>query len=300
MTQTPPGSDRWIKCVSSQSNIRGVAIQATHLVKQMAELHGLSGMGARGLGEAAIAGLLVGSYCKPGERVNLNIQGNGLYKQALVDAHPDGTVRGYVIERPQRPDEITIDFEDRGPWGTGLLSILRTKGGEGKQPYIGTVPLVTGHLAKDLTFYWMQSEQVPSAVGLIANLEGDDICAGGFLVQALPGASPEEISQIENHIHDLSSLAGELARNADPIHLLSRIFQSSPFMVVEEKPLEMKCNCSWERVEKALVLVGASELQAMLKEDRKADVRCDFCAKNYEIDAEKLKKLIDTALHGAH
>jgi len=285
---------RWIKCISTVGNIRGVAIQATDLVRDTARLHGTQGEGARGLGESLIGALLLSSYCKMGERVNLNIQGSGFIRQALVDAYPDGAVRGYVIERPpeQQPERNPAH---EGPWGAGLLSVLKTKTSEEhKQPYIGTVPLLTGHLAKDLTFYWAQSEQVPSAVGLIVNLDdqGEVTAAGGFLIQALPGASPAEVLMIEEHINHIA-LAEQFANESNPLHLLSTIFQSTAFIIVEEKPLVFRCSCSWERVERALMLVGPAELQAMLAQDHNAIVRCDFCTKEYQIDAAGLQRLID-------
>lgn len=286
-------SDRWIKIIATAGNIRGVAIQATQLVRSMAELHGVKGHAAQGLGEAAMGALLLSSYTKPGERVNLNIQGSGYVKQALVDAYPDASLRGYVIPRQGEPDLATVEGPDQGPWGTGLLSVLRTKSEDQMQPYIGTVPLVTGHLAKDLTFYWAQSEQVPSAVGLAVNLEGDVVSsAGGFLIQALPGASAAEVSAIDRHIHDIQSFADQIAKNADPMNLLAMIFQSTAFMILEERPLKFSCGCSWERVQRALTLVGAAELTAMLKDDNRASVRCDFCTKEYEVDADELRRLI--------
>jgi molecular chaperone Hsp33 len=289
---SPLTTDRWVKCISTQGNIRGVAIQATQLVQSMAERHRLKGSAARGLGEAVMGALLISSYCKQGQRINLNIQGSGCYKQALVDAYPDGTVRGYVIEREAPP----IQEEGIGPWGIGLLSVLRTRDAEGGKPYIGTVPLLTGHLAKDLSYYWVQSEQIPSAVGLAVNLENDHVVsAGGFLVQALPGASPAEVKTVEKHIHEIHSLADSLARDATPIRLLSQIFQSTAFVVVEEKDLHFNCNCSWERVQRALVLVGPAELHAMLLEDQFAMVRCDFCAKEYRVDEPMLRQLIHAA-----
>jgi molecular chaperone Hsp33 len=243
-----------------------------------------------------VGAILIGSYCKAGERINLNIQGSKLYRQALVDAYPDGTVRGYLVERESEAVHL-VDGTEMGPWGSGMLSVLRTKSEEGKQPYIGTVPLVTGHLAKDLTFYWYQSEQLPSAVGLVVNLEknGQVSSAGAFLVQVLPGASPAEVAAIEHHIKDMESLAQRIASDGDPLHLLSQIFQDTSFVVLEEKPLEMRCQCSWERVNRALALIGASELEAMLAEDNEAKVRCDFCAKEYKMGAEDLKKLIAAA-----
>jgi molecular chaperone Hsp33 len=285
---------QWTKCISTPGNIRGIAIQATDLVQKMAETHAIEGIAAKGLGESVIAGLLIASFCKQDERVNLNIRGSGHYSQALVDAHPDGTVRGYVVERSLEGMTEPVEGESFGPWGEGLMSVMRAKADEIKQPYIGTVPLLTGHLAKDLTFYWVQSEQIPSAVGIVVELkENQVIAAGGFLIQALPGATPAEIKAIEEHICSLDSLSQCLTQNADPKILLAQIFQSTPFVVLEEKPLEFKCTCSWERVERALALVGPKELQAMLSEDDHAIVRCDFCNKEYKVGAEALQKMID-------
>lgn len=289
--------DYWSKCIATHGNIRGVAIRATELARSMSKTHELEGMGARGMGEAAIAALLLASACKPGERVNLNIQASGFYKQALVDAYPDGRVRGYVSERALEQDDI--DRQDTlglGPWGSGLLSVLRSKNEEDVRPYIGTVPLLTGHLAKDMTFYWAQSEQINSAVGIAVSMSGKKIeAAGGFLVQALPGATIAEIKAIEGYLNEFHSLAEELARDADPVHLLSRIFQSTAFVILERTPIRFECNCSWQRVERALTLVGTAELKSMLTEDKQAMVRCDFCAKEYNIDSEALERLIQSA-----
>jgi molecular chaperone Hsp33 len=287
--------DRWVKCISAHGNVRGVAIDATSLVGKLAGLHGAQGVYSQGLGEAVMAALATASYCRQGERVNLNIQGSGYFRQALVDAAPDGTVRGYVIER----DASKVELGKKpalGPWGAGTLSVLRTKDVEQKQPYIGTVPLVTGHLAKDMTFYWSQSEQINTAVGLGVNLSEDGktvLQAGAFMVQAMPGASSEEVSQIEGHIHEIGSLGELLSQNSDPTVLLSQIFQSSAFMIVEERDLEFRCTCSWERVNRALTLVGAAELRAMLAQEQAAVVRCDFCTKEYTVDASMLEALIE-------
>lgn len=283
-------TDRWIKCISAHGNIRGVAIQATGVVREIARAHGLKGMASQALGEAIVGALTLASYCKNKEHINLNIQSSGLVSQALVDAHPDGSVRGYVVAR----ETNLLEQSTQGPWGEGLLSVLRTKNEEQERPYIGTVPLLTGHLAKDLTFYWLHSEQVPSAVGIAIKLNGTEvIAAGGFLIQAMPGASPEELKTIESHINEIESLAERISENPDPMSLLSQIFQDTAFILVEEKPLTFNCTCSWERVNRALALVGIQELQSMLSDDNGAFVRCDFCGKEYNLDSEGLKKLIE-------
>jgi molecular chaperone Hsp33 len=283
-------TSRWVKCISTHGNVRGVAIQATDLVRETAARHQLKGAGAQGLGEALISALLLSSCCKDGERVNLNIQTEGAFRQALVEAKPDGSVRGYLIERDPSSFE---ENKAAGPWSSGTLSVLRTRDREGEQPYIGTVALVTGHLAKDMTFYFAQSEQIPSAVGLAVNLRGDEVsAAGGFLVQAMPGAGQREIAVIEEHIKEIRSLSELLEDDQDPLKLLAHIFQSTAFVLLEEKPLRFHCNCSWERVYRALALIGAKELDSMLAEDEHATVRCDFCSKEFKVERSDLERLI--------
>jgi molecular chaperone Hsp33 len=280
--------DSWTKCISSSGTIRGVAIQATEICKELSDIHKLSGNSAKALSEALMSGLMVGSFCKPGERVNLNIRGTGVVHQALVDAYPEGKVRGYVV-----PNTTTPIADGLGPWGEGLLSILRTKDLEKQQPYIGTVPLVTGHLAKDLTFYWHQSEQVPSAVGLAVNLgeDGKIVSAGGFLIQALPGATDQEIDNIQNHVSHLSNLAKEIEEHRDPVRLLSQIFQDTTFLLLENKELHWECSCTREKVERALLLIGKEEITRLIDEGQ-AEVFCDFCAKDYTTKKERLQELL--------
>ncbi len=254
----------------------------------MAKLHGIRGVPAACLGEAVIGALLIASNSKGQERVNLNIQATGPVRQALVDAHPDGTARGYVITSETAP-EATL-----GTWGEGMLSVLRTKTESQNQPYIGTVPLITGHLAKDLSFYWVQSEQIPSAVGISVKLdaEGGIESASGFLVQAMPGATSEEVRLIESQINHLNTLAGEFGGGSEPTKLLARIFSDSSFMLLEERQLGFSCSCSRERVTRALTLVGVDELESMLSEDGGASVRCDFCNESYTFEKDQLVELI--------
>ena len=284
----------WIKILSSHGNVRGVAIQATALVRELAARHGNDGLYAQRWGEAAISGMVTASNCKNGQRVNLNIRGSGHYQQALVDAYPDGRVRGYVVGRDIAYLGSKQTGDETGRWGTGVLSVLRTKEQSGQAPYIGTVPLLTGHLAKDLTFYWHQSEQTPSAVGIAVstNAKGEITTAGGFMVQVLPGASLEEVRSIERNIQAIQSLAVVMANDEDPMHLLGHIFQDSTFAIVEKKKIYFQCECSRPRVERALMLVGVAELQAMLKEDGNAVVTCDFCSKKYKMTAPQLKGMI--------
>lgn len=280
---------RWVKCVLQEGNVRAVAIEATALISSMVKRHSLKEESATALGESVIGALLIASFCKQKERVNLNIQGSGLISQALIDAYADGTVRGYVIERKLKHVHIA---ENQGPWGGGLLSVLRTKSNK-EQPYIGTVPLLTGHLAKDLTFYWYQSEQIPSAVGLCVSVKGNKVeAAAGFLIQAMPGANDAEVKQIQNHLQHLPNLYQVIRKNQDPVHLLAEVLSGSPFTLVEDQPLIFECQCSQERVERSLALVGAEELAAILREDGRAVVKCDFCSTDYAVEKDEIEKML--------
>jgi molecular chaperone Hsp33 len=290
-------SDLWLKCISKSGGVRGVEVRCTELARALSKTHGLTGEPSRAFGESLVAGFLLSSYCKAGERMNLNIKGDGWAKQALVDAYPDGTIRGYLVPNDDAVVQ-THDLTGEGPWGRGTLSVLRKREHEGSsEPYVGTVPLLTGHLAKDLTFYWLQSEQVPSAVGIAVNLgaDGEISSAGGFLVQAMPGASDEEVVEVEQQVIHMTNLAKEVAKNEEPIHVLSEIFQNMGFMVLEKKPLASTCSCSEERMRKALTLVGVAELQAMIDEVGEAVVKCDFCEKEYRADEEALRAMIADA-----
>jgi len=283
-------SDKWIKCIARGGNLTATSISAAKLIEDARKRHRLGPAETKALGEALMAGLLLASNSKQGERVSLSIKGDHFLKQAIVDADPLGQVRGFVISR----DLATDPDETKGPWQNGLLSVVRLRLNE-KEPYTGTVPNLTGHLAKDLTFYLTQSEQIPSAVGLAVNLndKGNIQSAGAFLIQVMPGAEPHEIQQVEKNLNALQGLAGKLEKDADPTHLLAQIFQDITFTILEEKPLQFECNCSRERVSRALKMLGTTELEDMAKKDDGAEVHCDFCATNYNFSAEELGALIE-------
>jgi len=290
-------SDIWQKCISKSGTLRGVAISCNDLARALGDVHHLVGEPAQAFGESLVAGFILSSYCKAGERMNLNIKGDGGAKQALVDAYPDGTIRGYLVpnEDPVYPNR---DLTGEGPWGRGTLSVLRKRDDQpGAEAYVGTVPLITGHLAKDLTFYWSQSEQVQSAVGIAVNLDsaGKIQSAGGFLVQAMPGATDEEIREIETQVTHIPNLAKEIAAGREPLYILSSIFQNMEFMVLERKDLRAQCTCSEARMRRALTLVGVAELQAMIDEVGEAVVKCDFCETEYRASADDLRKMIEEA-----
>lgn len=283
-------TDKWVKCISSTGTIRAVAISATDIANQMRARHQTTPPGTVALTEAVIAGLILSSYCKTGEKINLNIKASGWCHQAIVDANADAEVRGYVIERPQ--EEVHLG-RDVGPWGIGLLSVLRTKFEEA-QPYIGSVPLVTGRLPKDLTFYWLQSEQVQTAVGIevLIDEKGQVTFAQGFLIQALPGATEKDILFIEQQLTKFQTSDIDSPQRSSPTNVLAYIMDQNPFSILEEKNLTFKCSCSRERVQRALALTGTDELMDMLRENKDVTVDCDFCSEIYVFTPSMIGKIL--------
>lgn len=283
-------SDKWIKCIARGGNMLATTITAADLIEEARKRHRLGPAETRALGEALMAGLLLASTLKSGDRISISVKGDNFLRQAVVDANPDGTVRGFIISS----DIVGNPDVSRGPWQNGLLSVVRLKQNE-KEPYTGTVPNVTGHLAKDLTFYLSQSEQIPSAVGLAVNLDdkGSVSTAGAFLIQVMPGATMEEIKSVEKHITEIQSLASHITKDSNPIKLLAHLFSDMTFTILDERPLTFECTCSKDRVKRALKLVGRAELSDMLAKDKGADVNCDFCGTKFSFNAAELQGLIN-------
>jgi len=284
----------WVKWLADRSNIRAVEVQATSLVEELIQRHKLNDRSAEGLGEACIGLLLIASAQKPGKgnRLNLSVKGTGYFRQAVVDAYPEGHVRGYIVENDSE-DIALMKTEQMGPWGRGTLSVLYTKYEEQSQPYIGSVPLLTGYLDQDLTHYWIQSAQLPSVVGLHVKVkDGKVLEACGLLVQTLGPASQEErrdVMRLAQSIHTVTEEAGQKKNLGE---LLSKHFNGSAFTKVENSLVKFQCTCSLEKVENALLLTGLRELAEMVQENKNVEMKCDFCNTDYVISTERLKALI--------
>lgn len=280
-------NDRWVKIISSNGSMRAVAITAPALVREAAQRHGLSAAESVALGEALIAGLLLASRQKDHGRTSLSIKGSGRFKQVLIDGSASGTARGYLVTREAGGSV----GEDRGPWGEGLISVV-TQNPDDKEPYSGTCELATGHIAKDLTLYLTQSEQVPSAVGIAVDARPDGVinAAGGFIVEVMPGASDKEIRAIEQNLQIMDSIAQQLSYDENPTLLLANIFVEQTFTILEEKPVRFSCTCSRERVVNALYLLGEAEIADMIAKDHGAQVKCDFCNTEYNFTEEELRE----------
>ena len=278
----------WRKWLTQPGLIRVVTLDATDVVHALIVQQGLRGRGQAGYGEAVVGALLIASSHKSNESINLNARGSGAYRHAVIDASPEGRVRGFLVT----PEGETPD-PTRGSWGEGVLSVLYTQNQEGKTPYRGMVPIETGQLDDAINQYYRDSQQLVSLAGLSVEYDGERVIfARGALVQAMGGASAEELASIRNlTVEDMRFLAS-LADNADVSRdEAARLLGGANLALVETQKLTSFCNCSQERIERALMLTGERDVLEALGDDAVMTITCDFCRTEYRLGADRVRSL---------
>ncbi len=290
-------ADQLIRATAADGGIRVVGAITTRLTEEARQRHKLSPDAAAALGRTMTCGLLMASGMKrPGSRVNLRIKGDGSLGGILVDAGLDGTVRGYVGNPlAELPKNAKGKLDVGGIVGKGFLYVVRDIGYG--YPYSSTVELVSGEIGEDVAYYLATSEQTPS--GLIVGVfveESGVTAAGGLLVQVLPKAARDE-----NLVETLESRMAALA-DFTPLmqagKTLNEIFQEilgdmELHIFPETQMLRFHCGCSFERVSRALKLLGESELQDMIVKDNGAEATCEFCGSVYQASSDHLEQLIN-------
>jgi len=284
--------DYLVRVISQGKNVIGLACATTGLVETAHRLHGTSRTVSAALGRALTGGLLMGALLKRGQRVALKFEGNGPLKRILVEAEYEGTVRGFVafpqVEVPLRDEKLNV----AGALGNqGLLTVIKDL--SLKKPYQGVVKLLTGEIAEDIAYYYAESEQIPSAMGLgvFVNLDGLVSAAGGFLIQSLPPSDEEVVNLLMGNIRKIPSVTELLRRGKTPEDILSEVFSGVPYHDLGRQELRLQCTCSRRRIEKVLLSLGAEELQKLIDEQGRAEVTCEFCRSKYEFTKEDLKVL---------
>jgi len=287
-------SDYLIRVLSDKANVIGLACRTTELVNLACRLHGTTPTVSAALGRALTGGLLMGALAKPGLRVGLKFEGNGPMKKILVEADSEGTVRGFVGV----PDIDVMVKEDgklhvSGALGTeGFLTVFKDVGLD--EPYQGIVKLRTGEIAEDIAYYFVESEQIPSAVGLGVFVETDGrvSSAGGFLVQSMPPSEEATITRLIENIGKIRSVTEVLREGKTPENILGLLFEGIPYKTLEKKGLSFRCTCNRDRIEDVLVSLGCKELKQLLEEHGEAEVGCEFCRAVYRFDRLDLEQLI--------
>lgn len=285
-------SDSLVRVVSQQGHVRGLACATTELVQEACKRHGTSPLASVCLSRGLTAGVLMGGLLKLDQRVAMRFEGNGPLNKMLIEADADGGVRGYVGN-----PEIASDTLDpsRALGSAGLLTV--TKDLRLKETYSGTVHLVSGKIGEDVAYYLVESEQIPSAVGVGEFLAqtGEIGASGGFLIQALPPSEDANIESIIRMISKLPSLDELLRQGQQPLDILHHIFAEVPFDVLRETPLAFRCSCSSERMERALMLLGVSKMEELVSANETLELICQFCHHTWNFTVGDLHRILDEA-----
>lgn len=275
--------------------IRLYLIQGRGMVQTAQANHQTWPTATAALGRTLLGATLMGASYKGEDYLTVRINGGGPLGMILVSSDSQGHAKGYV-QNPQ----VSLPPNDQGKLDVrsavgqeGIFSV--TKDLQLKEPFEGRVPIVSGEIAEDFTYYMAVSEQTPSSFGLsvLVNPDGSVAEAGGFMVQVLPGASQETISSLEEAIAKLPALHDIFTDQADPLnYLLESLAQGGQTKFLQEMPVSFYCDCSKERFEKALISLPSQEIQAMIEEDDGAEAVCHFCGKSYQFTAEDLDLIL--------
>lgn len=287
-------NDYIIRATAANDQIRAFAAVTTEMVETAREHHNTSPVATAALGRLLTAGAMMGSMMK-GEKdvLTLQIKAGGPLQGITVTADSQGNVKGYV----GNPD-VCIPANSKGKLdvagavGPGFLTVIKDMGL--KEPYSGQVMLQTCEIAEDLTYYFATSEQVPSAVGLgvLMNKNNTVRQAGGFIVQLMPFAEEDVISRLEQNVQKINSVTNLLEEGHTPESLLEKVMEGFDVQINEKMDTRFHCNCSKERVEKALISIGRKELNEMIQEGKPIEMNCHFCNTNYNFTVEELKEIL--------
>lgn len=290
-------SDYLVRATAADHGIRAFAATTRDLVEFARQAHNTSPVATAALGRLMTAGVMMGSMMKgEADLITLQIKGDGPIQGIVVTADSRGGVKGYVYN-----PEVLLHANEKGKLdvagavGKGELKVIRDTGM--KEPYVGTIELVSGEIAEDITYYFAVSEQIPSAVALGVLMDRQNFVkqAGGLMIQLMPFASDELVEKLESKLAQITSLTSMLDQGMTPEQILEFVLGDLGLEIMDTMPLEFSCNCSRERVEKAVISTGAGELQEMIDEGKPIQVNCHFCEKTYEFSVEDLQKMLKNA-----
>jgi len=286
--------DHILRIIAGDNNVLAFTATTRETVGRAAAIHQTAPVVTAALGRLLTAASIMGQLLKnENDKLTISVVGDGPIGGLLATADSYSRVKGYVYH-----NNVDIPLRDNnklnvsGAIGKGNLHITMDMGL--KEPYSGTVPLVSGEIAEDLAYYFATSEQTPSAVGLGVLIDTDLSVkqSGGFLIRLLPGADESIIVKLEKTLSAVSSVTDLFERGMDPIGLADFIFKDVGYVVKEKIPVCYACDCSLTRVEKALIALGRDELEKILHEDKKINMHCHFCRRDYFFDEAGLNTVI--------
>lgn len=286
--------DYLVRALSRNGKVRAFAIRSTDVVEECRQRMDTWPTASAALGRAVTATAIMGTMLKGEERLTVQIKGGGPIGQVVADANAKGEVRGFVTN-----PHVHFPLNS-----AGKLDVARAVGVDGqlivtkdlglKDPYHGSIELISGELGEDFTYYFAKSEQTPSAVGVgvLVNPDNSIKAAGGFVIQLLPGIKDEEINEIEQKLSQIPPVSTMIDQGMTPEEILQTILGEQDVQFLSTLDIVFNCHCSEERVENALISLGTAEIESMIKEQGAAEVVCHFCNEKYHLDRSRLEKLL--------
>ena len=279
-------TDHIARAMAAKGKIRAIACVTTKLANDISFLQGASPAVTVALGRAISGAALMGSILKQGQRLAIKFEGNGPMQKLIAEADWDGALRATVAVPEAMAESIPVLLGK-----AGFLTVTKDLGL--KEPYSGTVQLASSEIGEDLAYYLTDSEQIPSAMGLVVSLadDGQIAVSGGFLIQSLPPSDEAAVDQIMTTISKLPPLTTLLKDGTTPQKLLDILLEGVENHPLESTDLFFRCGCSHEKVERALLSLGKAELERMIEEQGEASVTCEFCKQQYRFERSELEAL---------
>ena len=286
--------DYMLRATAADGSIRAFAITSKDTVEKARLAHNLSPIATAALGRTMSAALMMG-YMLKGDKdtVSIHIEGSGPMKGINVQADAKGCVKGYVFEPDvELPPNSQGKLDVGNAIGIGVLTVIKDMGL--KDPYVGQTELKTGEIAEDLTYYFAVSEQVPSSVGLgvLVDVDCSVRQAGGFILQLMPDVSDEVIDKLEEKIKGIKSVTEMFEDNMTPEDIINELLGDFNVEILDKHDVEFKCDCSEERVLKAVAGLNKNDLQSLIDEGEPLEIRCQYCNKIYNFTIDRLKELL--------
>lgn len=290
--------DYIVRATAAGGQIRAFAATTRNLVEEARSRHNTSPVATAALGRLMTGGVMMGVMMK-GDKdlLTLQVRGDGPIQGITVTADSKGTVKGYV-ENPLVliPANSAGKLDVKGAVGQGSLTVIKDLGL--KEPYVGQIDLPSGEIAEDLTYYFAVSEQVPSTCGLgvLMNRENNTVKqAGGFIVQLMPGTEDAAIDQLEKNLSGIKSVTSMLEAGNSPEEILNHLLGNMELEILDTIPASFSCNCSRDRVARALISLGQKELQSLIDEGNPVELKCHFCNEAYTFGVEDLREMLQAA-----
>ncbi|RCW63028.1 Hsp33 family molecular chaperone HslO [Saliterribacillus persicus] len=286
-------SDYLIKATGFNNNVRAYAIQTTDTIEEARRRQDTWATASAALGRTMTITTMMGAMLKGEDKLTVKLEGDGPMGAIVADSNAKGQVRGYTVN-----PHVDFELNDKGKLdvaravGTsGTLSIVKDLGL--KNNFTGQVPIVSGEVSEDFTYYFATSEQVPSAVGagVLVNPDHSILAAGGFILQMLPNADDDIIDRIEQRLKDMPAISSLIRDGKSPEDILEVLLGEGNLKIHEKLPVSFHCNCSKERVGTAIQGMGNEEIDNMIKEDHGAEASCHFCNEMYTFNIDELKAL---------